>query len=727
MGALAVALGAAVALAAFTSAPAGAATATITSTPANGTHYVADEAITTRISNFGSLQGVGPGGFALNRMSLNIGGTTRQARVTTTFSVGLTVVDFSYTVTRDDFDTDGITVPANSISGPVWSFSLDRSHSALTNQASHRVIGSTAAVSSPSPARLAPGSPLNGATLGLSLTGTTFGSGVTASHFSVAATPPIAGLSVSGVSGAASGGTTATLTLSYGGPGFDDERTLVVTVAAAAHAGTVDLTTGTVTVTGAGAASPAVDSKARSKAVNEAILPELARASWGGVLDAVAGRMTSPGAGEAAAAGGGLATATAAALRTNERALEDGSASWKDLLGGGSFALALGAGGGGATGGRGATVWGAGEWRDLSRDERARDWSGDLFAAHLGVDVAARADLRAGLVGSWLSSDVDYTDRSGGGAVDGSHESRMTMLSPWLGWDAGGGTRLWGALGFGRGEIEMTDEALRAGEGEQSADSRLLAMGAGGAWRLWSEDALTLDAKGSLEAARYEVKGNGEAIEELTVTTRRVRVGAEVARVYALGGDATLTPTFEVGARGDDGDGATGAGLEAGGGLAWADPSRGLALEARGRALVAHRRDLDDWSVSGVLRVDPGAAGRGLSLRVLPSWGTAGSGGAARRWEGDAVVFPDGGARARTPAGARLETELGYGIPAFSGAGTAAPYTGLASARDGAREVYAGARLGLGTGLDLDVRARHGRARDGTHENRVELRVNARW
>ena len=405
--------------------------------------------------------------------------------------------------------------------------------------------------------------------------------------------------------------------------------------------------------------------------MNEAILPELARASWGSVLDAVTGRMASPGAGEAAAAGGGLATAAAEALRANERALEDGSASWKDLLGGGSFAFSLGAGADGATGGRGATVWGAGEWRDLSRDERARDWSGDLFAAHLGVDVAARADLRAGLMGSWFSSDVDYTDRSGGGAVNGSHESRMTVLSPWLGWDAGGGTRLWGALGFGRGEIEMTDEALRAGEGEQSADSRLLAMGAGGARRLWSEDALTLDAKGSLEAARYEVKGNGEAIEGLTVTTRRVRVGAEVARVYALGGDATLTPTFEVGARGDDGDGATGAGLEAGGGLAWADPSRGLALEARGRALVAHRRDLDDWSVSGALRVDPGAAGRGLSLNVQPSWGTAGSGGAARRWEEGMA----GRGAVHEPSGAGLRSELGYGLPAFGGVGAATPYT----------------------------------------------------
>ena len=64
---LAAALGLVVALAAFTAAPAGAANVTITSSPANGTHYVSGEAITVRVSNFGSLQGVGPGGFPNNR------------------------------------------------------------------------------------------------------------------------------------------------------------------------------------------------------------------------------------------------------------------------------------------------------------------------------------------------------------------------------------------------------------------------------------------------------------------------------------------------------------------------------------------------------------------------------------------------------------------------------------------------------------------------------------
>ena len=328
---------------------------------------------------------------------------------------------------------------------------------------------------------------------------------------------------------------------------------------------------------------------ARWKALNESVLPELGRAMWGSALDAVTGRLVSPEAGEATAEAG-LAK-VAGALRANERALENGSASWKEVLGGESFAFAIGAGSGDAQDGGGAAVWGAGDWRRLAREEGALDWSGDLFAAHLGVDLAARTDLRAGLAASWFTSGIDYR----AGAVEGSHETRMTMLSPYVGWDAGGGARLWGAIGLGRGEIEIADDE----GGEESADSRFLAAGAGGAKRVWSDGALTVDAKGSLETTRYEVKDNGGAIAGLVVTTRRVRLAAEGARAYALAGGATLRPTLEVGGRWDAGDGATGGGVEAGGGVAWADPSRGLTLEARARVLAVHRSDLDEWGASG--------------------------------------------------------------------------------------------------------------------------------
>ena len=235
-------------LAIFAAAPSGAATVTITSTPANGTHYVLGEAITTRIANLSpGISGVGGAPFTTSTMSINIGGTTRNASVTSGCCGGITTADFSYTVTRDDIDTDGISIPANSIGGPIWRTMLlgtvDRSHTALTNQAGHAVIGSTAAVSS-IPAGLNSGN-LNGATIEVSLTGSTFVAGVAAANFSITATG-ITGMGVANASRRS--GTTAALTLSYSGGALPAARTFFVTVAPAAHAGTISLRTGNVTV-----------------------------------------------------------------------------------------------------------------------------------------------------------------------------------------------------------------------------------------------------------------------------------------------------------------------------------------------------------------------------------------------------------------------------------------------------------------------------------------------
>ena len=367
---------------------------------------------------------------------------------------------------------------------------------------------------------------------------------------------------------------------------------------------------------------------------------------------------------------------------------------------------------------------GFGQWRRLSRDEDTLDWSGDAFSAHVGADAALRPELRAGLAASWFSSDVDYTDRSGDAAVKGSHESRMTSLTPYLGWDAGAGARLWGAAGYGWGEIEIVDEDLRERFGEQTADSRFLAGAAGGSARVWSEGALTVDAKASGEATRFEAKDNGAAIAGVTAETRRLRLAAEGSRAYALPDGASLTPTLEAGVRWDGGDGATGAGLEAGGGLSWTDPARGLTVEAKGRALLVHNSDVEEWGASGSMRLASDADGLGLSFRLLPSWGTSGS-GVARLWdEGVATARPaDGGGDNE----ARLETELGYGLPALGGHGTATPYAGFGLAQGGERDMRAGVRPDLGAGFDLALQARRDRASGADPDHGLELRLDARW
>ena len=248
--ALAAGLGLVAVLAVFAAAPAAAQSVSIISTPANGTHYVLGEEIRTRITH-GQVFGVAGGAWNTIFMRINIGGTVRQASIREGYRVRATVHTFRYTVTRDDVDTDGITIPANSIGGPSWrSFgfgTVNRNHGALNNQAAHKVIGSEARVTSSNPGWLT-WPTLNTATLTVTLTGSTFGSSVAASNFTINASPAITGLSISGAS-ATSGGTTATLTLGYtGSTTLTGDRTFTVTVAAAAHAGTINLTTNAMTV-----------------------------------------------------------------------------------------------------------------------------------------------------------------------------------------------------------------------------------------------------------------------------------------------------------------------------------------------------------------------------------------------------------------------------------------------------------------------------------------------
>ena len=91
---------------------------------------------------------------------------------------------------------------------------------------------------------------LDGATLTVTLpSGFTYAAGVTAASFELVTSPTIAGLSVSTVTGGATGTTAATLTLAAGtGYGFDAASTLAVKVLAAAHSGSSDLTTGSLSV-----------------------------------------------------------------------------------------------------------------------------------------------------------------------------------------------------------------------------------------------------------------------------------------------------------------------------------------------------------------------------------------------------------------------------------------------------------------------------------------------
>ena len=145
-----------------------------------------------------------------------------------------------------------------------------------------------------------------------------------------------------------------------------------------------------------------------------------------------------------------------------------------------------------------------------------------------------------------------------------------------------------------------------------------------------------------------------------------------------------------------------GAGLVVGGSLSYSLPAWGLTLTAAGQGLVVHEQaGFREWGVAGTVLFDPGAPGRGIALRVAPSWGTAAAGGGERLWS-----LADASALAATdrfhPA-ARLDAELSYGLDAPGGDGALIPYAAVALAAGGERTWRLGSRLSIDPGFSLNL------------------------
>ena len=250
----------------------------------------------------------------------------------------------------------------------------------------------------------------------------------------------------------------------------------------------------------------------------------------------------------------------------------------------------------------------------------------------------------------------------------------------------------------------------------EAAGGFALALKADAFWVRTESDRVTASRFGGLMDARGE--------------SSRVRAMLDGSRTFSLAGGATLAPSVALGVRHDGGDAETGTGLELGAGLGYADPARGLDMALRVHGLAGHAEDgYHEWGVSGSLRLAPGAAGRGLSMSLTPSYGADPGRGSERLW-----ALPDAHALAAhgdAPASSRLDTELGYGLPVFGGGFTGTPNVGLGLS-DTARDLRLGWRLtpaaGGDTGFELSVDAtRRESAEDGDTEHGVMLRSRLRW
>ena len=311
-------------------------------------------------------------------------------------------------------------------------------------------------------------------------------------------------------------------------------------------------------------------------------------------------------------------------------------------------------------------------------------------------------------------------------AGDGDVEASLTAAIPWAALQASERLRLWGAAGYGAGEVTLKT----AMGGTYSADTS------------WSMAAAGV--RGDLLEAPKEGSGPALALTSDALWTRtssdgtadlaasdsdatRLRLGLEGSWRMALEGGGSLTPKLEVGARHDGGDAETGSGVEVGGGVAWVDSGRGLSLDVSGRTLLAHENDdLEDRGFAAALSWDPRpATRRGLSLSLRQEFGGQAQGGL------DALFAPapleD---RTGSAAASRWAMEAAYGLPAFGGRFVGSPHAGLGLST-GARDWSVGWRLtpeaATAPDLSFGLRATRRENDAADPEHTVGFEVRARW
>ena len=351
------------------------------------------------------------------------------------------------------------------------------------------------------------------------------------------------------------------------------------------------------------------------------------------------------------------------------------------------------AGAGEADGSLRLTVWGRGAATHFDGSDGALTMAGDVLTGTFGVD-GSHGGVLAGLAVSRSGGDGDYRD---GGRGDGGRPARegelraiLTGVHPYVRVAPDERLTLWGVFGYGLGTLRQS-----AAGNEAEADIRLL-LGALGT----RAAVLTAEQTGgfglAVKADGYLLRMTSEPTAMLAAAqadVSRLRLVATGSGAMELGARRVLTPSLEVGVRHDGGDAETGAGVELGGGLKFADAASGLTLAADGRVLLAHQdRGYREWGAGGSLRFDPGAPGRGVALGVDSSYGAT-AGGAERLWS-----LPDADGLATAPAaaaGARLAAELAYGLQA-PGGGSAKPYAGVELTDGGTRAWRVGTRFSLG-------------------------------
>ena len=334
------------------------------------------------------------------------------------------------------------------------------------------------------------------------------------------------------------------------------------------------------------------------------------------------------------------------------------------------------------------SVWGRGDTHRFESGIDGNSDDGTLTAVHLGTD-ARFGDWLAGVSVSRSGAEADYRfDRSvdacgGGGVGEGMIEADLTSAHPYAGRRIGDGW-VWAAVGAGSGEV--TVERCETGQ-RREADLSVRLGALGGRHLFASSERIALSIMeeiGVLDLTTGDAPG---PIGDRSVRVGQARLGLEASGVVPAGCECSLSSYVRAFARGDWGDGATGAGLELAAGVRFRNLPRRIGIDAGIRALAAHSAEgARDQSANVTFSLLPKSNGTGWQASM--KW-RQGANAGLDMMNGFTPWTPPSG---RLPGAERrwiAESRLGYGV--MGRRGVATPFVEF----DAGRSERVGARFGV--------------------------------
>ena len=341
-----------------------------------------------------------------------------------------------------------------------------------------------------------------------------------------------------------------------------------------------------------------------------------------------------------------------------------------------SFDLALG---GDTPRSDGALVlWGRGAASGFEgRPESGFSMDGNVLSGHVGADFRAPWDLLAGVALSYNEGDTDY--RFAGGTA-GKIDTTLFSIHPYVHWQPLSGFGIWATAGYGEGDTTLND----GDTGPVKTDIDMLMGAVGARAALLSVGGIDLALKGDAFHVRVDAQERADLIPDagtsLNPYSQRLRLALEGSTEVMFAGGSALTGSIEIGGRLDNGDAEKGVGAEFGGSVAYAHPALGLEVGTRGRVLLAHQASgFKEWGAGLTASIDPGAAGRGLSLSLAPTLGNASS-GVDGLWESARSVETragDPGATRATDPNMTMAAQVGYGLGLLDNRALLTPFSAL--------------------------------------------------